>query len=67
MTAITATPKSVRPHVEVAELEHEDGYRYWTQPMPKAEMDVFLAQELKKDEWYLSDLGCAMTCWCGGE
>lgn len=64
MTTITATPKSVRPHLMVAEVETESGYRFWSAPMPKLELDVWLHRQLKGGEDYLSDYCCANGCWC---
>lgn len=66
MTAITATPKSVRPHLMVAEVEAEEGYRYWSQPMPKLELDLWLTKELRFGAG-LSDYCCANDCWCWEE
>lgn len=63
MTAITATPKSVRPHLMVAEMEAESGYRYWSDPMFKVQLDLWIDKEVKFDN-YLSDYCCANGCWC---
>lgn len=63
MTAITATPKSVRPHLMVAEMEAESGYRYWSAPMPKVQLDLWINQQAKHEN-YLSDYCCANGCWC---
>jgi hypothetical protein len=63
MTAITATPKSIRPHVMVAEIEAESGYRYWSEPMSKAALNLWVDKELKW-EGELSDFCCASSCWC---
>ena len=64
MTTITATPKSVRPHLMVAEVEAESGYRYWSQPMFKLQLDLWLNKELRFGDSYLSDYCCANGCWC---
>lgn len=65
MTAITATPKSVRPHLMVAEIETESGYRYWSEPMFKVSLDLWLDKTLTRDrEDGLSDYCCANGCWC---
>lgn len=63
MTAITATPKSIRPHLMVAEMEAESGYRYWSKPMPKVQLDLWIDKEAKHEN-YLSDYCCANDCWC---
>jgi hypothetical protein len=63
MTTITATPKSVRPHLMVAEVEADSGYRYWSAPMFRLEMDLWLYKELRFGSG-LSDLCCANGCWC---
>lgn len=63
MTTSTVTPKSVRPHVVIAEIEDESGYRYWTKPTANAlEMNSWLFKALKHGE--LSDYCCANECWC---
>lgn len=65
MTGITATPKSVRPHLMVAEIEAESGYRYWSEPMFKVSLDLWLTKEFKLHRGSgLSDYCCANGCWC---
>lgn len=66
---ITATPKSIRPHLEVAEIETVDGYRYWSEPMLHSALMGWLDAQLKPSaggyhDSYLSDLDCAVGCWC---
>lgn len=61
MAVITATPKSIRPHLMVAEMDTDFG-RVWSTPMFKAELD----QWIRGQEAFggLSDYCCASTCWC---
>lgn len=65
MSAVTATPKSIRPHVQIAELEDSQyGYRYWTTPFKSSlEFNLFLSQEAARGH-HLSDISCANECWC---
>lgn len=65
---ITATPKSVRPHVSVVEVQDsETGYRFWSAPL-RSSLDVNLWIGDRKEEGYaLSDLCCSGTCWCISE
>lgn len=65
MSAVTATPKSIRPHVLVAELvDGETGYRYWTAPFQNSlEFNLFLSQEAERGQ-NLSEVSCSMKCWC---
>lgn len=63
MAAITATPLTTRPHVMVAEVEERDGYRHWSAPMSKLELDLWLDSTLRHGAG-LSDYCCAATCWC---
>lgn len=66
-STITATPKSVRPHLMVAEIETESGYRYWSAPMFKVQLDLWLAKEFRVSrDSGLSDYCCANGCWCDG-
>lgn len=70
MTAVTATPKSIRPHVMMAEIEEDSGYRHWTKPMPKFRLDLELDRQFRdakgrvRKDIGLSDYCCASTCWC---
>lgn len=68
MATVTATPKSIRPHVLVAELQDaESGYRYWSDPMQGSlKVNQFL-KEQKDLGQELSDLCCSMKCWCEGQ
>jgi hypothetical protein len=47
----------------VAEMEAESGYRYWSAPMFKVQLDLWIDKEVKFDN-YLSDYCCANGCWC---
>lgn len=49
-------------HLQVAEIQTETGYRYWTAPMDEAEMSRFLATQVGR----LSDLCCSIKCPCAG-
>jgi len=61
---ITATPKSIRPHIMMAELDSMYGRR-WTKPMPKHELDLHLWQTFRvQPEVGLSDYDCSGGCWC---
>ena len=68
MAAVTATPKSIRPHIQVAEMEDAGtGYRYWSAPMQGSlEISQFLAEQENKGQ-LLSDLCCSAECWCEKE
>lgn len=64
MAAVTATPKSIRPHLMVAEIEADSGYRYWSAPMASSlEMNLWIDQQ-EKFGGSISDLCCANGCWC---
>lgn len=63
MTAITATPKTTLPHLVMAEMEDPSGYRYWSEPISKMELDLWIARQVKLGAG-LSDYGCSITCWC---
>lgn len=64
MSAVTATPLSVRPHVMVAQIEAESGYRYWSESMSNMELSMWVSKELAVAGNGLSDYCCSMKCWC---
>lgn len=66
MAAITVTPKSIRPHLMMAEIEEESGYRRWSKPMVPAQLDPWVWQATRFGGG-LSDYCCASTCWCAAE
>jgi hypothetical protein len=63
MMTITSTPKTIRPHVVMAEMEHEDGYRLWSKPMSRLELTGWIFEH-RKVGYEVSDYDCASTCWC---
>lgn len=63
MAVITATPKSVRSHLVMAEIETESGYRMWSKPMPPVHLNSWVFQQLRFGGG-LSDYCCASGCWC---
>lgn len=68
MTAVTVTPKDIRPHIVVAELEDmETGYRYWTPPMQGGVKTSQFLKEQEEKGHMLSDLTCSVECWCWSE
>lgn len=64
--AITATPKSIRPHLMMAEIEEEYGYRHWSKPMPGFQLNSWIWQQTRFGAG-LSDWCCASSCWCAAE
>lgn len=66
MTAITATPKSIRPHLMMAEIEDMSGYRHWSPPMSKAALNLWVDKEQKYGA-SLSEFSCSSVCWCAEE
>lgn len=64
MSAVTATPLSVRPHVLVAEIQAESGFRYWSEPMNNLELSLWVSSELAVRGRELSDYCCSAKCWC---
>lgn len=65
MTAVTATPKSIRPHVQVVELQGaETGYRFWSDPMQGVLAVNQFVNEQKAIGYGLSDVDCSTKCWC---
>lgn len=60
---VTATPKTIRSHLMMAEIEADTGYRYWSKPMPKVQLDQWVNTELKYSGG-LSDYCCSSRCWC---
>lgn len=60
---ITATPKTIRPHVVTAQLMELDGSTWWTTPMPSHRLSPYIWQEQRFGA-LLSDYDCATTCWC---
>lgn len=67
MATVTATPKSVRPHVQVVQFEDmETGYRYWSEPIEGSlNINQFLMEQEGRGQ-ALSDLCHSIKCWCGG-
>lgn len=63
MTAITATPKTIRPHVVMAEMEDPSGYRYWSEPTSSLELSLWITRQCKIGAT-VSDYDCSSTCWC---
>lgn len=65
---ITATPKSVRPHLTVVEVQDsKTGYRFWSEPMRSSlEVNLWIASR-EKEGHELSDLCCSGKCWCVAE
>lgn len=59
----TATPKSIRPHLAMAEMEADTGYRYWSDPMPEFALDQWVRGEEAIGAG-LSDYCCSGKCWC---
>ena len=62
-STITATPKSVRPHIMMCEIEEESGYRHWSKPMVPAQLNPWVWQQTRFGAG-VSDYCCASTCWC---
>ena len=60
---ITATPKSVRPHIAIAEMVADMGYRYRSAPMPEFALDQWVRNESRFGA-VLSDYCCTVKCWC---
>lgn len=63
MTAITATPKTVRSHLMMVEIEEESGYRHWSEPMYQPALSLWVSRALRFGASF-SDSDCASTCWC---
>lgn len=66
MSAVTATPKTIRPHLMMAEIESDMGYRFWSEPMPPFQLDQWVNNSLKYGGG-LSDYCCSSKCWCAEE
>ena len=67
MTAVTATPKSIRPHIQVVEVENAEGYRQWSAPLhDSVALNSFLFMEESQGR-YVSDVSCSYECWCQSE
>lgn len=59
------TPRDLRPHLLVAEIENDWGYRWWTEPMLASDLKAYLGQEHIAEKYFLSDVDCSTECWCG--
>lgn len=66
MAVVAVTPKSVRPHLMMAEIEADYGYRYWSKPMVPAELNPWVWQQTRFGGG-VSDYCCASRCWCAAE
>lgn len=63
MATITATPLTTQPHLVVAEIETEEGYRYWSKPMPEFQLSLWIRKELRNSGGSgLSDVDCSTKC-----
>lgn len=55
----TDTPETIRPHIVVAEIQEDAGYRWWTSPCQPTSLG-----SRPVDGAGLSDYDFATTCWC---
>ena len=62
-TTETAVQTEEFQHLQIAEIETNSGYRFWTKPMLAPEMKAYL-NDLHRTEG-LSDLCCSSECPCG--
>lgn len=59
----TETAAPVREHMKMVEVETEEGYRFWTAPMPETEAEAYLDM-VEAGPNYISDYDCSSSCWC---
>lgn len=50
-------------HLKVVEMAEEDGYRFWSVPMPESWVEGYIAQKSAMG-LLLSDIDCSTQCWC---
>ncbi len=64
MVDVAAVVKSiVRDHIVRVEIETDDGYRSWSEPMSNISVGVYASKNAKYGSW-VSDVDCDMSCWC---
>ena len=62
-TIVWTTVTPPRQHLQVVEMEHEYGYRFWSKPMREEAVSAYI-EEYRNLDYGLSDIDCSVKCWC---